>query len=43
MNNLRLNEAKSTPIMPLSASQQSQIRGGMAATDEDKRKKVKAR
>lgn len=30
-------------ILPLPTAVQSQIRGGMAATDEEKRKKVKAR
>ena len=41
MNKLRFYSTKPAPLMPLTASQQSQIKGGMASTDEEKSKKVK--
>ena len=41
MNKLRFNLTKIAQIPPLTASQQSQIKGGMASTDEEKTKKVK--
>jgi hypothetical protein len=41
MNKQPLFSEQPAQVMPLTLFEQSQIKGGMAATDEEKRKKVK--